>query len=64
VPDKETTFRTVNDVIDAYFHSFQEEEDQEPAKIEPRMAGERLARSIAEATKTKVQEAVPAQHVT
>ena len=62
-PQREAIFRTANDVIEAYFSQFDQDQDLPSDTFEPRMAGERLARSIAEATKAKVQEAITDQRV-
>ena len=56
-----TVFKTVDDVIRAYFSRFQQETPSQPEELEPRLAGEMLARAIAEATKARVQEAIVEQ---
>jgi len=55
---EQRVFGTVDDVIQAYFTRFLPDSTEEAQETEPRSAGETLARSVAESTRAKVQNAL------
>jgi len=53
-------FRTVDEVMQAYFARLIPDSADQPQEAEPRQAGEILARTVAESTRAKVQNALKA----